>query len=55
MKSSIITITVQIIGLLLGSVSFAANSVPGELLVKYRAGTFAQSLQGELAKIGWAK
>lgn len=37
-----------------GSVSFAA-AVPGEVLVKYRAGTYPRHLKGPLAKIGWAK
>jgi subtilisin family serine protease len=48
-------IIIHIVALLLGNVAFASDSVPGELLVKYRAGTYSQSLNGELAKIGWAK
>jgi subtilisin family serine protease len=37
------------------STAFSASSVPGELLVKYRTGAYPDNLQGELAKIGWAK
>ncbi len=33
----------------------AASPVPGELLVKYRAGRYPHHFQGPLAKIGWAK
>jgi len=38
-----------------GSTASIASSVPGELLVKYRPGAYPENLQGELAKIGWAK
>ena len=55
MKLSFSILIAQIIVLLLGSASFATESVPGELLVKYRAGIYSQSLHGELGKIGWAK
>ena len=55
MKVKATILIAQIIVLLLGSAAFATNNVPGEVLVKYRAGTYSQSLQGELGKIGWAK
>lgn len=38
-----------------GSSAFATSFVPGEVLVKYRAGSFPGSLTGELGKIGWRK
>ena len=38
-----------------GSTASIASSVPGELLVKYKPGAYPENLQGELAKIGWAK
>ena len=55
MKLSKTILIIHIVALLLGNAAFAADSVPGELLVKYRAGIYSQSLTGELAKIGWAK
>ncbi len=33
----------------------ASDNVPGELLVKYRAGRYPRHLQNELSRIGWAK
>jgi len=42
--------------LLSATVVFSASSpVPGELLVKYRAGRYPRQLHGPLAKIGWAR
>jgi len=38
-----------------GNAASPASFVPGELLVKYKPGTCPKNLQGELAKIGWAK
>ena len=38
-----------------GSNAFATSFVPGEVLVKYRAGSSSRNLKGELGKIGWAK
>ncbi len=55
MKLSNTILIVHIIVLLFGNAAFASDSVPGELLVKYRGGTYSRSLSGELGKIGWAK
>ena len=55
MNLSYTTLIVPIIVLSFGSAALATNTVPGELLVKYKAGTYSQSLTGGLAKIGWAK
>ena len=54
MKTRILLIVVSLI-FLAGSESTASDSVPGELLVKYRPGAYPKNLQGELGKIGWAK
>ena len=52
----IIPVITSLIFLLSATVVFpAASPVPGELLVKYRAGRYPQHLKGGLAKIGWAK
>ena len=51
----IVLISTMIIFALCGSSAFAASFVPGEVLVKYRAGSSSHSLTGELGKIGWAK
>ena len=55
MKLSKTTIVVHFFAFLFRNAAFASDSVPGELLVKYRPGIYSQSLTGELAKIGWAK
>lgn len=52
----VIPVLTLIIVLLFATAAFASPSfVPGELLVKYRAGNHPRHLKGPLAKIGWAK
>jgi subtilisin family serine protease len=52
----VIPLLSSMILLLFSPASVAAfPSVPGEVLVKYRAGTYPRHLKGPLAKIGWAK
>ncbi len=46
---------IQIGFFLLRTTAFAASFVPGEVLIKYRPGSHATGLTGELGKIGWAK
>jgi len=46
---------IQIIFVLLSTTAFATSFVPGEVLVKYKKGSYPTGLTGELAKIGWAK
>jgi len=48
-------IVIMIVITLNGNTSFSASFVPGELLVKYKPGTYPENLKGELGKIGWAK
>ena len=55
MKLSATILIVHSIVLLFGNASFASDSVPGELLVKYKQSAYVRSLTGELGKIGWAK
>ena len=50
-----IFLIVASLSFLAGSEIMASDYVPGELLVKYRPGTYPKNLQGELGKIGWAK
>ena len=51
-----ITLIVTVIAITLhGNPSFSASAVPGEILVKYKPGTYPENLTGELGKIGWAK
>lgn len=51
----IIFISAAVIFTLWGRGGFAASVVPGEVLVKYRAGSHFAGLTGGLGKIGWAK
>ena len=55
MKFFTVAFIVQIGFFLLRTTAFAASFVPGEVLIKYRAGSHATGLRGELGKIGWAK
>jgi len=41
--------------LLTGGELRASPCVPGELLVKYKPGTYPEKLKGELGKLGWAR
>ncbi len=55
MKKVIPLLTAIILLLSATTAVYASSSVPGEVLVKYRAGKYPRHLQGPLAKIGWAK
>jgi len=55
MKKVIPLLTAMILLLSATAAVSASSSVPGEVLVKYRAGKYPLHLQGPLAKIGWAK
>jgi subtilisin family serine protease len=46
---------IQIGFFLLSTTAFATSFVPGEVLVKYKKGSYPTGLTGELGKIGWAK
>jgi len=55
MKKVIPLLASIILVLFATTVFSAASPVPGELLVKYRAGRYPNHFQGPLAKIGWGK
>jgi thermitase len=55
MKFFTATFVIQIVFFLLSTTAFATSFVPGEVLVKYKKGSYPTGLTGELAKIGWAK
>lgn len=55
MKKVVFILTLFIFVFSAPNVFPSPSSVPGELLVKYRAGRYPRHLKGPLAKIGWAK
>jgi subtilisin family serine protease len=55
MKKPIPILALIIFLLFVADVFASPSFVPGEMLVKYRAGAYPRHLKGPLAKIGWAR